>query len=460
MKNNNWHVCTFLVILFLVGIIEKSLSATNEVILAQLETSSLRFVLYSPTAEHFELVISQLPQAKSKQQVMAKKQKLALIAEAFPLPHPSRLVVDVVGYSSPIQKIVQIQHEHVQALRVGVHRKKTRLVIDLQGSLPTQYQVHNNRDDQTTISFDFGDSQQPSSESDDKATRKNIQETRHSQTRDNETKELAALLNEVSRSTSPLPPQPAVSPKPLDTTPQAENKNERNERNERNEKNASPYREAPVKTSKKNMEQSTRPEILPKNPHLLPSKRPIPEPSTIVKSQKVPQSFLRREGPVDAQEKREEDSSSTPRALNMEHPREEQKDREKETQPPEKLATTEPQITQGAVTQGAIVKSMVFRPVDNGSSAALVIHAEHLGSYSLVRKSDEMYELLLEKIHLKGTHLSLPQFPPDTFQGFQVVVASQRGDNVLVKVYVENRVTLSPSRSGEDLIVRVVGEKR
>lgn len=92
----------------------------------------------------------------------------------------------------------------------------------------------------------------------------------------------------------------------------------------------------------------------------------------------------------------------------------------------------------------ATVNGIYYQTTKNNTMSSLRIDVDGLNKYALSHKDKNKYELLLENAQLAGNHLTLPQFPPDTFAGFEVVVAHPQGDNVIIKVYVEESVKISP----------------
>lgn len=90
--------------------------------------------------------------------------------------------------------------------------------------------------------------------------------------------------------------------------------------------------------------------------------------------------------------------------------------------------------------------------------AALVIEVKGLGNYTLNPGGDAEFILTLENAHLGGAHLSLPQFPPDTFDSFTVVTATEKEGSVVVSIHTEDGVRLSPYRGDGGLWVKVEKE--
>jgi hypothetical protein len=85
-----------------------------------------------------------------------------------------------------------------------------------------------------------------------------------------------------------------------------------------------------------------------------------------------------------------------------------------------------------------------------------VIEVGNLNNYSLSQKKKNLYELTVDQAALAGEHVAYPQFPPDTFQGFEAVLAEQSGATVLVKIYVAEGTKLSPFRVKDQLWVKVL----
>ena len=103
------------------------------------------------------------------------------------------------------------------------------------------------------------------------------------------------------------------------------------------------------------------------------------------------------------------------------------------------------QQTGGTPSAGvSTVKGVFYQSSKNAQGSSVVIDVDSLNTYSLSQRDANAYELVLEKTKLAGEHLTLPQFPPDTFKGFEVLLASQRGENVIIKIYVEDGIRLTP----------------
>jgi len=91
-----------------------------------------------------------------------------------------------------------------------------------------------------------------------------------------------------------------------------------------------------------------------------------------------------------------------------------------------------------------MVKAIYYQTLSDTGAPAVTLDIDGLDSYSLNKRKPDLYELVIQNAHLSGKHLSLPQFPPDTFKGFSVIVAREEGGNVFLKIYVEENVKLFP----------------
>ena len=96
----------------------------------------------------------------------------------------------------------------------------------------------------------------------------------------------------------------------------------------------------------------------------------------------------------------------------------------------------------------------MFEKTERASNGAIVISGKNLEGYKLNQKGPNLFELQLENANLDGEHLSLPQFPPESFNGFEVVLANQKNSDVIVKIYVNDGVTLSPYLAGGKLWIK------
>ncbi|MBP9837420.1 MAG: hypothetical protein KBC84_01770 [Proteobacteria bacterium] len=118
------------------------------------------------------------------------------------------------------------------------------------------------------------------------------------------------------------------------------------------------------------------------------------------------------------------------------------------------LPNTQTAVTEGSKS-GIAVSSIYYQVTENTKLPAVAIDAPNLKSYALTKITPELYELTMEDAHLAGNHLSLPQFPPENFRGFSVVVAREEKSKVVLKIFVEDGTRLFPFIANNQLWIKV-----
>lgn len=107
-------------------------------------------------------------------------------------------------------------------------------------------------------------------------------------------------------------------------------------------------------------------------------------------------------------------------------------------------------------SEKTVVQSISFQSLPADDTPAVVIKVQSLGNYSLSKKGDNIYEIVLEGASLAGEHLSLPFYPPDTFSGLEAVIAHQGGGNITLKVFVDQSYKINPFRTKGELWLKVI----
>ena len=77
----------------------------------------------------------------------------------------------------------------------------------------------------------------------------------------------------------------------------------------------------------------------------------------------------------------------------------------------------------------------------------VIIDVSNLSHYSVTRAQDNVFEVVIDDAHLGGAQLELPQFPPDYFEGLEVVRARNRSRNVVIELFVEDAIKVTPYAS-------------
>ena len=295
-------------------------------------------------------------------------------ARVFILKQPSRLVVDVMNFSSSLAHKEEIRSTDISSIRAGIHKEKVRLVIDIRDELVPEY---NSRFDAESGGFfvDF-----------------------------NLSGDRVAAVETVSEPPSQISPTKTIKkPKKIITAPRAMKK-------ELNEPKASIITEpksvvAPVAAA--------------------PVVAPIVAPVAKIDPPKTPQAkqILPPKGEIKLPETGKKAEMAVEEKVNT--------------------------------SKGAVLTAVEFKEfLSEKTSSALYIDTDLPSNFSLDKKDPTVYELILGKTKLKGVNLSLPQFPPDDFKGFEVVVCRQRGEDVVVRIYTPEGTTLVPVRAKGKLWIK------
>ena len=100
----------------------------------------------------------------------------------------------------------------------------------------------------------------------------------------------------------------------------------------------------------------------------------------------------------------------------------------------------------GEINGEGVISTIGFQKNDRGLGL-VVIEVSNLSHYSVTRAQDNVFEVVIDNAHLAGGYLELPQFPPDFFEGLEVVRAKNRGRNVVIELFVEESIKVTPYAS-------------
>ncbi len=101
-------------------------------------------------------------------------------------------------------------------------------------------------------------------------------------------------------------------------------------------------------------------------------------------------------------------------------------------------------LPDAAVGPSATISGIYYQSPKDSTVSSVLIDVAGLNTYSLRQRGANKYELLLKNTQLIGDHLALPQFPPDTFSGFEVILAKTAGRDTIIEIFVDDQVKLSP----------------
>lgn len=298
------------------------------------------------------------------------------------IDNPTRLVVDVPGKPSKAPQNVTVRDSSISAIRVGAHPDKTRIVLDIRSGAP-QYTAEKSAHG-AVVSFTFAGSADT-----------------HATSPENDFDE------------TPEPTRAPVKHATIEPTPV----------------------ETPLLKPSPTPKVTPTPKATPTpKPSPTPKARPTPEEDDEDDTTDVPPATPARTPAGVATPKQEAEPEASPSEVNpgKANPN---KDFDLDI---DQLDTTP--HTGG----GGTVKAIYYQTTNNTKIPAVAFDVDGLGSYSLNKKAPDLYELVLDNAHLAGNFLTLPQFPPDSFRGFSVIVARNEGGKVFVKIYVEEGVKLFP----------------
>lgn len=350
-------------------------------------------------------------------------------SNVFVLENPVRLVIDVPGVRAKRSTTLDVRNSRIGTIRTGVHPDKTRFVVDIDTEKAPEYSVKTTARGEITVLLSFEEKSLIQAQT-PPPTPKEIPQAPPPQSlpipaplpeaqKKPEAKIPAVPPIVVIRPTRELPPpreQELDTPTPAPPTPATSEKEQ--ELWENIQFPAEPE-ELPVSNgdSEEPLTEASAPPIVPPTP------APV-APTPLVRRAPPPQPPL---PPVAAEE---------PQVVaQLDH----------EPPPPTPEART-------------IIERIEFKKNTAAASAsansAIVIRAHGLNQYTLSKREANTYEVILEGARLSGQHLTFAQFPPDDFRGFEGVVAQERDNSVVIKIYTEPNATLSPFRKDQELWIQ------
>ena len=348
-----------------------------------------------------------------------------IVPEIFTLESPGRLVVDVPGFQAKSSRSIPIRHGNFSSLRIGVHQGKIRAVFDLKGQVPSYILSGKSGANEFSVRFGFG---APPEEA--PAYGLNTTPPGRPKSMPERVVRVPDITPEVPRAVPE--PQPKVAKVPQVPNPAS-----------------GPRRPLLVSAGTSTPDTPkvpvVKPDPMPDLQKVMPAEPKMPD--TSINTAKTTPSVVYGEPPKPTQV--EVPQQQLPVVPPQPVP--------SAKQPPPPDSQQLASLATAAKTAGnAVVTGLFFKTVSEGNTPALMVAGTRVKNYSLSRKKPNLFELVLENSKLVGQHLTLPQFPPDTFRGFDVVVASQQANDTVIKIYVEEGSRLSPFRAKNQLWVKLV----
>jgi len=118
--------------------------------------------------------------------------------------------------------------------------------------------------------------------------------------------------------------------------------------------------------------------------------------------------------------------------------------------------------TASAVTEVPAIKSITpgvqkisFQYADDQKTPGIEISLNGRPEFKLTRKGDREYQLVIQGSKLSGDYLSLAQYPPQDFDGFTHVMATNRKGNSEVIIGVERGTKLTAYTKDGNVWVKI-----
>jgi hypothetical protein len=108
----------------------------------------------------------------------------------------------------------------------------------------------------------------------------------------------------------------------------------------------------------------------------------------------------------------------------------------------------------------ATLKQIEFKAIGAPPQPGLMLDLSRVDKYALLRIDRNIYELTLKSTKLIGDELLLPRFPPESFSGLELVSAREKGNDVVIRIYVGDYTRLKPFTKSRKLWLKVVPDKQ
>ncbi len=353
------------------------------------------------------------------------------------VPNPDRFLIDVLGVRSNTARSIGLDGELAKKIRVGIHRDKTRIVIDLQKDIDSLKFLNTDKSDANTGNYKY----------EFKVTG-NIP---HQNSIVEPSKINASSSTETPLNKSIELPTPSLTP--LNKTERMSN--EVNKELTTLSKNDQEDPKLPEDNTKKVIEEDTKIKEILKT-----------DPLKGVKTEDLHQDFATPESikpiekirsklpdPIPAKELETDSVAANSLASKLQ---------ESSKTPPIDLSITDAvavpliaptplgeidqailDIKKSNMLKKNVLKNVVFQTTSDNIQSTIAVSLSELGAYDLKQASESRYVLELPNTRLRAEHLNLPQYPPDSFKGFVYIKAEETETASLVIIVVDPGIKLS-----------------
>ncbi len=99
-------------------------------------------------------------------------------------------------------------------------------------------------------------------------------------------------------------------------------------------------------------------------------------------------------------------------------------------------------MEKNSLTKKAVLKNVVFQTTSDNIQSSIAVSISQIDTFNLKQVSESKYVLELPATKLRASHLSLPQYPPDSFKGFVYIKAEETELDSSVIIEVDPGVKL------------------
>lgn len=395
--------------------------------LAQASLSALSVKLVRDLDQESSYLLSATPKKKAGE----------LRAEVFAVDNPLRLVLDVYARSAAAAPKAEVKDVNISSLRTGVHADKTRIVLDIRSEILPHYKLSA---DETSggVIVNFGFEAGRSSKEAQSVGRSALPAARQAQAPEVSQKAEEEAKIDLKRKEAVVPKTAPASKEeklPPEEEPLAEPLDRKKIESELLK--PQPLRDSShtsdLPAAKGGVVALPRPEEPEQKILTAPTRSKEEEAEKLLSGSKSPVFVVKG------------DSETSPT-----------QDSGKSADESQQVAALTGKVSQtGKPLSGAMLEGISYRTIENSGASAVVLNTKELETYSLSRSKANLYELILQNTKLAGSHLGHPQFPPEKFKGFEVVIARQKDDDVELKIHTESGVKLSPFRVKDEIWLKV-----
>lgn len=431
----------------------------------------------------YEMILSEVDATTVKVELNFEKQAGEISGFVVDTP-PTRIVIDIFGMPSKTARSTSIQSKKINKIRVGIHQDKTRIVLD--SPVKTQPEITQSGTANNPVFLIKFTSSSPESLKDEE--RKIAPVATPAETPVAKETPLPIVTPAVTPVPTATPELKPTTPKPTATPTATPTSTPKPEPTATPTPKPTPT-PTPTPTPKPTPTPTAVPTPVP-TPTATPTPEPIESPTALIETLPEPSLPSVDESKSLGSKTEEKTLGALPNKKELVQEIESEissppapglpeiKDQTVEQPSPTPVSTPEvpkeslsiseveesikkslpPQqdIQEVPADDGRnVVRTIVFQTTSENFVSSIVVSASAIGAYTMNQKAPGEYELTLTNSRLKGPHLELPQYPPDTFKGFRFVRALENEDSVTVHIQVDAGIKLTPFIAQDKLWVRV-----